>query len=263
MKSNAELFNHRADTYQRVRPEYPLAVYDYVAAHKVLNQDSRVLEIGAGQGTATAEIAAYWQPYLDVVEPGQQLLTLLQAHLAGYNKLKLYPQRFEEVSLHEHYYDAVFSATAFHWLDKQTKYLKIQRLLKVDGLLVLYWHNFGLQDPQLERRLRTVYESYGLLKQGSCDNATYTRQKITRRQKEINASGVFELVQQAEIPQSLFYSKADYLDLLRTFPGHTAVKKAPVAELFTALATVLDEQLEVSVLVDLIIARPRTNSGFI
>lgn len=256
MESNALLFNRRADTYQRVRPEYPPLVYEYVAAHKSLTQNSRVLEIGAGQGTATAEIAAYWQPYLDVVEPGEQLLALLQERLAGYDKLTLYAQRFEDFPQREHHYDAVFSATAFHWLDKQSKYCNVHRLLKPDGLLVLYWHNFGLQDPQLEARMRVVYERYGMLKKGSCDNATYTQQKIARRQKEIKACGVFELVQHEQIPQFMTYSKADYLDLLRTFPGHSAVKHTTVETLFAGLADALDDQFEVSALVDLIIARP-------
>lgn len=38
-------------------------------------------------------------------------------------------------------YDMIYSAQAFHWIDKKVKYKKCHELLKDNGYHVLFWYN--------------------------------------------------------------------------------------------------------------------------
>jgi hypothetical protein len=47
-------------------------------------------------------------------------------------------------------FDAIFSATAFHWIDLSTKHKKCCEALNNDGLLVVYWNNYGIEDNEIQ-----------------------------------------------------------------------------------------------------------------
>jgi hypothetical protein len=55
--------------------------------------------------------------------------------------------RFEDVDLPDQPFDAVFSATAFHWVDPTVGWVKAAALLKIDGLLALLSH-LNVRDEQ-------------------------------------------------------------------------------------------------------------------
>jgi len=79
-----KIFDIQAHTYNSVRPGYPKDVYDLVAKYKALGNSSKILEIGSGQGIATEEIANYWHPTIDAIEPGTNLVKILKSRMAEY-----------------------------------------------------------------------------------------------------------------------------------------------------------------------------------
>ena len=260
MENKARIFDAHAENYNCVRPGYPKEVYDVVAEYKALGGYSNVLEIGAGQGIATEEIARYWHPAIDAIEPGTNLIKILQARTAAYDNIRIYASEFEDYQSEGRRYDAIFSATAFHWLNKDIKYTKSYKLLKQDGLLIVYWNNYGIQDHDIERTIRDVYRQYGFVQNGSKTAAEYTKDKIKKRQQEIRESGFFEIVRHEEIVRYIAYTSEQYIGLLRTFSDHTPENIPDIERMFSAIRKAIGNTINVKILVNVEIAQKTSYS---
>ena len=69
--TRAASFDNIADIYEKVRPGYSDEVYNLVEKYTSLSPDSKILEIGAGDGKATSEMNNRWhsQFTVNVYEP--------------------------------------------------------------------------------------------------------------------------------------------------------------------------------------------------
>jgi SAM-dependent methyltransferase len=145
-RSYGTVFNDVADAYDRHRPTYPDALIDRACAAAGLTPGARVLEIGCGTGQLTRSLLERGLA-VTAVEPGEQLLTRARDQLTGAGELDFIHARFEEASVAEAGYDAVFSASAIHWVDPDVGWQKIADALAEDGTLALISY-FGLDDPR-------------------------------------------------------------------------------------------------------------------
>jgi SAM-dependent methyltransferase len=127
------VFDRVAAEYDRVRPGYPEELIDAALAGAEIR---RVLEVGCGTGQLTAALAARGLE-VEAVEPGANLAARAQRRVPG---LCLYAGRFEDVELPAGAFDAVFSATAFHWVDPDVGWTKAAALLRPGGRFALLTH---------------------------------------------------------------------------------------------------------------------------
>jgi SAM-dependent methyltransferase len=213
-------FNNNAKIYDDIRPGYPDEVYEIISKHKIFNKNSNILEIGAGNGMASLEIYNKWSPKLALIEPGNILCELLYQKFNGNRDITIENTTFEKYQ-NKILFDAVFSATAFHWLDLAVKYKKTHEILKDDGLLIVYWNNYGIENNEAENKIQSIYTKY---KESMNDGrSVYERQmeKIETRKKEINESGYFKIADHKIIKKVRKYTADDYIKLLKTFPDHS------------------------------------------
>jgi SAM-dependent methyltransferase len=119
---------------------------DTAVAAGELHGGSAVLEIGCGTGKLTEPLV---QRGLRVhaVEPGANLIEAARARLGSTDAVTYEAERFEDAALAEHSYDAVFSATAFHWIDPEVGWAKVAHVLEPGGLLALVAY-VGVEDPR-------------------------------------------------------------------------------------------------------------------
>src|SRR5699024_6445424 len=106
-------------------------------------------EIGAGNGIATQKIHAFWPSKLSLIEPGLELCEILEERFKENPNIRIIQDYFENVVLEKNSFDAIFCATAFHWLDKKKKYRRCHDLLVSGGLLVLFWNNSIIDNPEI------------------------------------------------------------------------------------------------------------------
>ena len=132
-------FNRIAATYDRVRPGYPRQLLDTALRDRTVTQ---VLEVGCGTGQLTGALVARG---LEVqgVEPGPSLAELARKRAPG---AVIHLGRFEDVSLPDAAFDAVFSASAFHWIDPAVGWAKAARVLRPGGTLALLSHVYVTDD---------------------------------------------------------------------------------------------------------------------
>lgn len=137
-----------AEAYDRHRPAYPEELVDTACEAAGVRSGDRVLEIGCGTGQLTAALVARGLRVL-AVDPGPRMIERARMR-AGGDAAEFVCGRFEEVALPGRRFDAVFSATAFHWIDPAVGWTKVASLLRPGGALVLITHCGGADPDSIE-----------------------------------------------------------------------------------------------------------------
>lgn len=132
------LFNRVAEEYDRVRRGYPGELVDAACSIAGVHRGSRVLEVGCGTGKLTVALAER-SLQIDAVDPGPKLMAIARARVRD-APVRFHLTRFEDVELPARTFEAVFSATAFHWVDPDLSWSKVARLLRPGGVLALLTH---------------------------------------------------------------------------------------------------------------------------
>jgi SAM-dependent methyltransferase len=148
------VFDRVAAEYDRVRPTYPAELIDAALAGAEIR---RVLEIGCGTGKLTHALAARGLE-VEAVEPGVNLAALA---LRRVPQLRVHQGRFEDVELPLGAYDAVFSATAFHWIDPEVGWTKAAAVLRRRGRIALLTYLYVHDDDisAAHEGLRAAYQA--------------------------------------------------------------------------------------------------------
>jgi SAM-dependent methyltransferase len=134
-----QTFDRIAAAYDAVRSGYPASLVDHAIERGSLDSGSRVLEVGCGTGKLT-ELLVDRGLRVDAVDPGPNMIAMARRRLGQTGAVTFHLGRFEDVDLGGQPFDAVFSATAFHWVDPSVGWAKAAALLEVGGLLALLSH---------------------------------------------------------------------------------------------------------------------------
>jgi SAM-dependent methyltransferase len=129
----AAQFASLADTYEHGRPDYPPAAVGALAAELGIGPGDPVLDLAAGTGKLTRQLAAAG---LDVVavEPHGPLLDRLAALIGSEN---VHEGVAEALPLSDASVAAVTVADGFHWFDHERALPEIRRVLKPGGGLAV------------------------------------------------------------------------------------------------------------------------------
>jgi ubiquinone/menaquinone biosynthesis C-methylase UbiE len=129
------LFDGVAADYDRVRPSYPASLVDEACALAGLTSGAPVVEVGCGTGKLTVSLAERGL-HVDAIDPGPEMVAVARRRL-GEATVRFHLGRFEDVELPAGRYGALFSATAFHWVDPAVGWAKAARLLRPGGIIAL------------------------------------------------------------------------------------------------------------------------------
>jgi ubiquinone/menaquinone biosynthesis C-methylase UbiE len=145
-----------AEDYDRVRPGYPALLIDAACAIGSLRPGSRVVEVGCGTGKLTSALVER-RLRVEAVDPGRELIAVARRRV-GESSAHFHIARFEDVELPDGAFDALFSATAFHWVDPAVGWSKAARLLRPRGVLALLTYVGGLNlEPDVEQGFRAAW----------------------------------------------------------------------------------------------------------
>ncbi len=143
-RDHGKVFDRVAAEYDRHRPTYPEQLIDLACLLAGLDRGDQVLEIGCGTGQLTRSLLARGLR-VTAIEPGAHLTGLAQQRLQGTGELELVNTRFEDAGLPHERFQAVFSASAIHWVDPDVGWQRVADALVPDGTLALIQY-FGLHD---------------------------------------------------------------------------------------------------------------------
>jgi SAM-dependent methyltransferase len=229
------VFDSVAERYDRVRPAYPEAVFDDIAELGSLADGARIVEVGPGTGQATRSlIRRGWS--VTAIERGPGLAAVAAARFAGEPNVSIAVSRFEDwTQPGDISYDAVFAATAWHWIDSGQGYRKAASLLRPAGVLAVV-ETHHVCPPGGDRffaEIQDVYDEIG--ESGPPGGPPPPDQVEDTLSAEIADSGWFEEPRTRRHLWSCEYSADEYIEVLRTYSGHIAMTDWQRRRLFDAI----------------------------
>jgi SAM-dependent methyltransferase len=218
----AATFDRAADLYQRARPEYPAALFDRLVDVTGLRPGDRLLEIGAATGKATLPLARRGYR-ITCIEPGPALAAVARAQLAGFD-VEVVERRFEDWDPGRERFDLVYAATAWHWLDPDGRDERVSAALQPAGHLAL-WEAVHVIPYDGDPFFDELQEVYDEINESRPSDVTLPRpQELPDRTPEIEASGLFEVVDVVQYDWETTHDADGYIELLNTFSGHIAME---------------------------------------
>ena len=144
-------FGNVAETYDRVRPPYSKELLDRAQAELELDAGAHVLDLAAGTGRLTRELARRFA-HVFAVEPDERMRALHGGALAG---------SAEAIPLEDSSVDAVFVGEAFHWFDPAAAISELARVLRPrGGLAIVSTHWWETEPPLPDEALEVLSEPY-------------------------------------------------------------------------------------------------------
>ena len=226
-----------AEAYDRTRARYPAEILARMQKIALLQPGKSVLEIGAGPGIASIELAKLGAA-TTCLEPSRSACELARRKCAGYPNVEFINSTFEAWDLSDRQFDAVIATTSFHWLTPEARNQKTAAALKEDGLLILLWNTPPQPSYQVHQTLREVYQTHApeLAKYESHQSH---RQNLVKIAEETIESGYHNLITQEQISK-ITYTIDDYLTLLSTLSPYIRLDSQQRSLLFADLKRALE-----------------------
>lgn len=152
-----ELFSAKVADYIASRPDYPAALFDWLAAR--LPAAPAVLDLGAGTGLLTQDLLARGWTVL-AVEPDAAMRAACDARLGGRTNYRSAAGQAESLPCADASQDLITAAQCFHWFDIPRARAECRRVLRPGGQVALIWNERMLEDP-LQRDLDAVFAGFG------------------------------------------------------------------------------------------------------
>lgn len=153
-RSYGKVFDEIAVEYDRRRPTYPDEIVDQACRVAGIGSGDRVLEVGCGSAQLTRALVARGL-HVTAIEPGTNLIALARQNLEGAGDVEFVNAQFEGALLPREQFQAVFSASAFHWIDPKVGWQKAADVLVPGGTLALLSY-FGLEEPRSKQDQEAV-----------------------------------------------------------------------------------------------------------
>lgn len=155
---NKEKFTGKAQIYERYRPDYPVAVYNFITENMGLPDDAVIADIGAGTGIFSMPLIKRGYKVC-CVEPNADMKLVLDDKAKNYPNYIGLNSSAEHTNLQGNSVDLITVAQAFHWFDRQAFKEECKRILKLNGKVVLLW-NVKDEDWQLTKELAEINKKY-------------------------------------------------------------------------------------------------------
>jgi ubiquinone/menaquinone biosynthesis C-methylase UbiE len=149
-----KVFDEVAAEYDRHRPTYPDELVDQACRVAGIGSGDHVLEVGCGSGQLTRSLVARGL-HVTALEPGKNLIALARQNLEGAGEVEFVNAQFEDALLPREEFQAVFSASAFHWVDPKVSWQKTAEVLVPGGTLALVQY-CGIEEPRSKRDQEAV-----------------------------------------------------------------------------------------------------------
>lgn len=202
-------FSAVATQYASSRPEYPQALFAWIAG--IAPANGQAWEAGCGSGQASRGLAAVFDEIFATDPSASQI-----AQAARIDKVRFAVEPAERCSLHNATVDAVCVAQALHWFDRSAFFAECARVLKPGGVFVCW----GYQEIQVPEPLREAVNAFAARIR---DAWPAERDLVDRAYADF--SWPFEAVDTGAVPVREIAADWPLARLLEYFSSYSAVKR--------------------------------------
>ncbi len=215
-------FNEDPEIYDRVRPSYPADLFD--ALFEMLPPQPEIVEVGPGTGKATKDLLARGASVL-AIEIGPAMAATLRSNLPS-DRLRVEIGDFEVMEMGAGEADAVFSATAYHWISREAQADRPAAVLRPNGLVAIIdlIQVDSPNDVGFFAAAQPIYERYG---QGHTGPPAPIRDSVDPAiHAVLDADRRFDSVAVRRYNWDQTYSASEYRDLMRSYSGTQMMKES-------------------------------------
>jgi SAM-dependent methyltransferase len=252
-----ESFDNVADVYHQIRPRYPRALFEDL--FNLLPTRPLVLEVGPGTGQATRDLLAY-HAIVEAVEIGPGMAAKLHEVLPSPD-LSIVVSDFEHVPSGRARFDAIFSATAYHWISPRAQLDRPAQLLKPGGLVAIVdlIQVDSFSDRGFFEAAQPIYERYGEGRTGPPapirrDVDPPMREALDRDRRYSSAT-----VRRYDWDQT--YTAAEYRKLMVSYSGTQMMEPAARTKLLDDMESFIRERFKDRVTRPLVVTLTTATAG--
>lgn len=136
-------FSRQASDYAKFRPQYPRALFEFIAA--AAPNKERALDCATGNGQAAVALAEFFAEVIGIDASAEQIASAQPNERVEYRVAQA-----EASGLTARSCDAVTVAQALHWFDPPAFYAEAKRALRSRGLLAVWTYNELRISPEVD-----------------------------------------------------------------------------------------------------------------
>ncbi|MEW6330444.1 MAG: class I SAM-dependent methyltransferase [Pseudomonadota bacterium] len=141
--------NHAAD-YARYRPDYPDALYEFLA--RTVKRHELAWDCGTGSGQAALGLAGHFDRVIATDPSAEQI-----RNATRHEKVSYFVAPAEQTEIPSHSADLITVAQAVHWFDLERFYQEVRRVLKPDGMLAVWCYGLTRINPAIDKVVQHYY----------------------------------------------------------------------------------------------------------
>ena len=211
MENFKDHFSGHADDYAKARPLYPKALFEWIAGQS----RSHLLAWDAGCGNGQASIAL--TDYFDQIFASDPSATQI-ASAAPHPNIRYAVEPAEQCSLPDKTADCVCVAQALHWFEFERFFSEAKRVLRDDGLLVVWTYERSSVNPAVDAVFEKLYR--GML------DAYWPPERVHVETGYRNISIPFDEIPTPDFELRCDWTLSQYLAYLRSWSASQRYLKA-------------------------------------
>jgi SAM-dependent methyltransferase len=206
-------FNEVPDIYDEIRPSYPGALYDVL--FEMLPPQPEIVEVGPGTGQATKDLLGRGA-MVHAVEIGPATAAKLRSNLPT-DRLRVTVGDFEEVAIAAASADALFSATAYHWISPQSQTDRPAAVLRPNGVVAIV-DLVQVSSPEDRGFFDAAQPIYAKYREGHHGSPAPTRDEVDPPMRELlEGDGRFGEVEVHQWDWDQTYRAPEYRKLMLSY----------------------------------------------
>lgn len=157
---STERFSDRVADYVRYRPDYPIALVDWLRREHGVDASWDVADVGAGTGIS-ARLFLDAGHRVTAVEPNAAMRAAAEQWLGNHPNFRAVDGRADATGLPDASVALIVVAQAFHWFDEAATRREFARILRPGGLAAIVWNTRHLVGTPFLEGYEALLQRYG------------------------------------------------------------------------------------------------------
>lgn len=157
---STERFSDRVADYVRYRPDYPVALVDWLHREHGVDASWDAADVGAGTGIS-AKLFLDAGHRVTAVEPNAPVRAAAEQWLGDNPRFRAVDGRADATGLPDGSVALIVVAQAFHWFDETAARREFARILRPGGLAAIVWNSRRLTGTPFLEGYEALLQHYG------------------------------------------------------------------------------------------------------